>query len=130
MVTPMRLRLVPSLALIALLAAAPAVAQPPPPNRAEPWRGPLDPPGTQPSTNRARVSSGEGAAQPTAAEQRQARTLAAAVFATPAAAHQAADNTAPEATPDWAAAQPRAEWTDKTTGIVPGGRGMKITAPF
>jgi hypothetical protein len=126
----MRLRLVPGLALIALLAAAPSLAQPAPLNRAEPWRGPQDAPGAQPSANRARVTSGESAAQPSAAEQREARTLAAAVFATRAAGQRAAENVAPEPAPDWAAAQPRAEWTDKATGIVPGGRGMKIIEPF
>jgi len=126
----MRLRLVSCLALVALLGAGPGRAQQPTgPSRAEPWRGPSDQPGTQPSDNRARITSGEAATQPSAAELREARALAAAIFAKPAAAQRAADNTGPPPPPDWAAVQPRAEWTDKAE-VAPGGRGMKLTAPF
>lgn len=109
--------------------AAPALAQTSP-NRAEPWRGPSDQPGTRAVDNRARVTSDETATQPTAAEQHEARALAAAVFAKPAAGQRAADNVAPVAAPDLAEAQPKTEWVDKTTGIVPGGRGLKVTKPF
>jgi hypothetical protein len=116
-------------ALMVLSLAGPALGQPAPTNRAETWRGPAETPGSSPSANRAKVTSDETATQPTAAEQRKARALAAAIFAKPAAAQRAAENAAPEPEPEWAAQQPRAEWTDKS-GVAPGGRGVKATTPF
>jgi hypothetical protein len=115
----------------ALVWAAPALAQPPDPvpraERAEPWRVPAGQPYTTPAGNKARVTSDVTATEPSPAEQKEARALAAAVFAKPAAAQRAVDKVAPDAAPDWAAVQPREEWTDK---VAPGGRGVKVTAPF
>jgi hypothetical protein len=127
----MRMRSIACLTLAALACglAAPAGAQSTAPNRAEPWRGPSDAPGMKAAENRARVTSDASATAPTPAEQREARNLAAAIFAKPGAAQAAAEKAAPDATPDYAEVQPRPEWTTPT-GVVPGGRGVKVTAPF
>ena len=118
------------LALFALVAAAsPALAQLQTQNRAEPWRAPTDQPGSRPLDNRARVTSDASATEPSPAEQRQARLLAAALFAKPGAAQRAADKAAPAVPPDYAEVQPKPEWTD-TAGVAPGGRGVKVTRPF
>jgi hypothetical protein len=117
------------LAIFAMGASTPAWSQAAPNYRAEPWRGPADLPGTKAGDNRARVTSDEAATQPTPAEQNEARALAAAVFAKPAAAKLAADNVAPAAAPDWSTVTPRAEWTSPP-GFAPGGKGVKITSPF
>jgi hypothetical protein len=114
----------------ALVAAAPAWAQAPAQNRAEPWRGPYDPEATQASANRARTTSGPAAVQPTAAEQKAARALAAAIFAKPAAGQRAAENAAPDVAPDGATVAPRPEWTEPPPGVAPGGRGVRISKPF
>jgi hypothetical protein len=127
----MRMRLIACVALAALIGglAAPAAAQSTAPNRAEPWRGPSDPPGTRAADNRARVTSDASATAPTPAEQREARNLAAAIFAKPGAGQAAAEKAAPEATTDLAEVQARPEWTNPP-GLAPGGRGVKVTAPF
>ena len=109
-----------------VLSASAAEAQPAT-NRAEPWRGPADLTTTRAADNKARVTSGETATAPSAAEQREARALAAAIFAKPAAGQRAADKASPDVAPDWAAVHPREEWTDK---VAPGGRGVKVTRPF
>jgi hypothetical protein len=115
--------------LAAFLLSASAAAAQPATNRAEPWRTPADQPGTRAAENRARVTSDTSATGPSPAEQKEARALAAAVFAKPAAAQRAVDKVAPEAAPEWAAVQPKAEWSDKGE-LVPGGRGVKVTTPF
>jgi len=120
-------------ASLAVFGAAPAFAQPPPApppeEHAEPWRGPTDQPGMKAAENRARVTSDVAAAGPSASEQKEARALAAAVFAKPAAGQRAADKVGPDATPEWAVPPPRSEATEKAE-IAPGGRGVKLTKPF
>jgi hypothetical protein len=118
-----------SLVVFALAAAAPALAQAPAQNRAEPWRGPSDQPGTRAADNRARVTSDAAATQPTAAEQREARALASAIFAKPGAAQRAAEKAAPETPPDYADLPAKPEWAGAGE-LKPGGRGVKVTQPF
>lgn len=109
-----------SAALAALLFAGSAAAQ-----VVEPWRSPT----SETAPNRAHVTSSEGAAQPSAAEQREARALAVAVFGKRAAAQKAADKVAAANTPAIPPAEPKPEWLAKD-GLQAGGKGMKVTTPF
>ncbi|MFL5295134.1 MAG: hypothetical protein ACJ798_02015 [Phenylobacterium sp.] len=123
------------LALLALAGGlgAPALAQPAAPaaSPAEPWRAPVDQPGTQAADNKARISSGAAAVAPSPAEQREAKALAGAIFATPAAAQKAADKAAPEQPlSDLAEVQPRPEWARHKPGVDLGGRGVRVQTPF
>src|SRR3982751_1802565 len=81
-------------------------------SRAEPWRAPVDQPGTHAAENRAHTTSRPAASAPPPPEQREARALAGAVFAKPAAAHRAAEKAAPPQDPELAAVQPKPEWSD------------------
>lgn len=107
-------------AATALAAAAPAAAQP-----IEPWRTVT----YEAAPNRAHVTSSEDATKPSASEQRQARTLAVAVFAKPAAAQRAAEKVDAANAPAIAPAEPKPEWLAKD-GLQFGGKGMKVTTPF
>jgi hypothetical protein len=79
--------------------------------------------------NRAKVTSGPDAVKPSPSEQREARALAVAVFAKPAAAQRAAQKVAEANAPVIAPAEPKPEWVAKD-GVQVGGKGMKITTPF
>jgi hypothetical protein len=116
--------------LVVTAAASGAWAQTTAESRAEPWRAPVDQTGSQVSDNKDRTTSGEGATQPSAAEQRAARNLASAVFAKAGAAQRAAEKAAPEQTPDLGAVQPKPEWTGDKSGVGVGGKGVEIKQPF
>jgi hypothetical protein len=107
-------------ALAAVMAAAPAAAQ-----VFEAHRTPTD----EGAPNRTKVTSGPDAAKPSHSEQREARALAVAVFAKPAAAQRAAEKVAEASAPAIAPAEPKPEWVAKD-GVQLGGKGMKVTAPF
>ncbi|MGZ6013162.1 MAG: hypothetical protein ACXWK0_15070 [Caulobacteraceae bacterium] len=113
---------------VALMAiAGPALAQltdPRADERAEPWRGPEPPPG-KPRT----ATSSTSATQPTEAEQRQARKLAQALFAAPAAGQRAADKAAPPSAAKVPPASPKAEWLAEDK-VGPGGEGVQVKTPF
>ncbi len=113
-----RLSIFAGLSGLAFVVGWPAAAQ-----VVEPWRSPAPP-----SAGRAQVTSGVDATAPTAGEQRQARALATAIFAKPAAAARAADKAAPP-TPGLAAVQPKPEWSQKD-GPQVGGDGLTVSRPF
>jgi hypothetical protein len=100
--------------------AAPAAAQVFEPPRAVP---------DETAANRAHVTSGPDATKPAPSEQRDARALAVAVFAKPAAAHRAAEKVEEANAPVIAPAEPKPEWVAKD-GVQVGGKGMKVTTPF
>ena len=106
--------------LVAVFIAGSALAQ----ANVEPWRARVQ----DAPAGRAHVTSSAAATAPTAKEQREARVLATAVFAKPAAAQRAADKVAPPA-PDLAQVQPKAEWTQHD-GPQVGGDGLKVSTPF
>lgn len=108
-----------------LLTAATARAQGPPRDSddVEPWRAPA----SEPATTRA--TSSLEATQATESDQRQARTLATAIFARPAAAQRAGDKVDAAHKPPVPPAQPRAEWLSDE-GLHFGGRGLELTTPF
>ncbi len=114
---PGRLGLAAAAASVALGYAATAAAQITP--------SPLndDPPPTPP-----KVTSTE-AAQATAAEQRDARKLATAVFAKPAAAARAADKADAANQPDFNRIEPKPEWSAQS-GPQISGKGVEIKTPF
>jgi hypothetical protein len=101
--------------------AAPAAAQ----QAVEPWRTPID----ETAPNRAHVTSSEAATAPSASEKRDAKALAVAVFAKPAAAQRAADKVETANTQVIAPSDPKPEWVAKD-GVGFGGKGMKVTTPF
>ena len=113
---------------VVVMAAAvgPALAQVTDPRtdeRVEPWRGPEPPPGKPRN-----ATSSTSATEPTAAEQREARKLATAIFAAPSAGQRAADKAAPPAAAKVPPAQPKAEWlADEKLG--PGGEGVQVKTP-
>src|SRR5258708_39033807 len=108
----------------AALAAALAVATPAAAQVFEPKRTPTD----EGAPNRAHVTSDLDATKPSPSEQREARALAVAVFAKPAAAQRAADKVAEANGPPIPPAEPKPEWVAKD-GLQVGGKGMKITTP-
>ena len=112
--------------LLILAQAGPAPAQVDPQTavRAEPWH---DPNGTtaKPKT----ATSSPSATEPNAAEQRETRKLAGAIFAKPGAAARAADKAAPPNTADIPPAQPKPEWL-ASDGLRPGGEGVQVKTPF
>lgn len=124
---PFRMPALMAIALVAVAAASPALAQLTDPRvdeRVEPWRGPAAPPGKPRN-----ATSSVSATEPTAAEQRQARKLATAIFAAPAAGQRAADKAAPPAAAKVTPASPKAEWlADDKLG--PGGEGLQVKTPF
>ena len=91
----------------------------------EPWRTPTD----EPVASRAHVTSSEAATAPSPAEQRQAKALAVAVFAKPAAARKAAEKVAEANAPAIPPAEPKPEWVAKD-GVGFGGKGMQVKTPF
>ncbi|HEY0435448.1 MAG TPA: hypothetical protein VGC92_02335 [Phenylobacterium sp.] len=117
----MRSVLVPALIATGLLAAA----SPAPAQVTEPWRTPTD----EPVANRARVTSSPDAAKASPAEQRQAKALAVAVFAKPAAAKKAADKVAADNAPAIPPAEPNPDWVAKD-GVGFGGKGVQVKTPF
>jgi hypothetical protein len=95
---------------------------------------PTQPPGFRTPTdeaapNRKPVTSGDSTAKPASpAEQREAKALAVAVFAKPAAAKKAAEKVEDANAPAIAPAEPKPEWVDK--GLQVGGKGLQVTKPF
>lgn len=61
-------------------------------------------------------------------ERRETRTLAAAVFAKPAAATRAADKASAAVQPDLSAVQPKENWANSGPHIHK--KGVQVTAPF
>jgi hypothetical protein len=95
----------------------------------EPGHGPAEVPPLAPAPKPHATSSIEATAA-TPAEQRETRTLAAAVFARPAAAAKAAEKATEATQPDLAAqVQPKDDWTPTKPPLV-GGRGLELKAPF
>jgi hypothetical protein len=76
-----------------------------------------------------KATSTEAAQTATAAEQRDARKLAAAVFAESAAAARAADKVDAANQPDFNRVDPKPEWS-APTGPQIGGKGLQIKTPF
>ena len=91
---------------------------------ADTWRSP----DAAPVAPRKPVTSSLEATDPTPAEQREARALAAALFARPAAAAQAADNAVPISQADATPVEPKPEWANK--GLHFGGKGLLFKSPF
>ena len=95
---------------------------------------PTQPPGFRTPTdeaapNRKPVTSGDATARPVSpAEQREAKALAVAVFAKPAAAKKAVEKVEDANAPAIAPAEPKPEWVDK--GLQVGGKGLQVTKPF
>jgi hypothetical protein len=108
--------------------AAPAAAQVPQsamPTQPPGFRTPID----EAAPNRKPVTSGEPTARPASpAEQREAKALAVAVFAKPAAAKKAVEKVEDANAPPIAPAEPKPEWVDK--GLQVGGKGLQVTKPF
>jgi hypothetical protein len=117
--------LVPAALLAAILAAhaLPAFAQVGA-STANTWKSP----NAAPVPPRAQVTSSLDATDPTPAEQRQARALAAALFARPAAAAAAADKAVPVTQADATPVEPKPEWANK--GLHFGGKGLLFNSPF
>lgn len=117
-----RLRTTARFAVAALLglSALPALAEP-----ADPFRAPVE--GAPPKPRNA--TSSLGATAPSAAELREARTLAGAVFARPAAAKVAADKATAAVQADGPPLQPKPDWIP-TEGVQLGGKGLEIKTPF
>ena len=76
-----------------------------------------------------KVTSTEAAQTPTTAEQRDARKLASAVFAKPAAVQRAAEKADAANQPDLNKVEPKPEWTAPTGPLI-GGKGLEIKTPF
>jgi hypothetical protein len=116
-----------ALAVAVMAAAGPVLAQPSPDARLERQVGPWTPapPAEKPRT----ATSSAEATEPTASEQREARKLATAIFAAPAAGQRAADKAAPPSTANVPPAQPKPEWLAED-GVRPGGEGLQVKAPF
>lgn len=92
----------------------------------EPWRTPshdAPPPHATSSLDATKTTAA------TLTQQRETRTLATAVFATPAAAQRAADKAAAAYEPPIAPAAPKAEWLNEDS-VHFGGRFLELTAPF
>ena len=123
--TPPTRLLVRAAAFAALaLSAVPAAAQ----QDAEPWRapGPAVP-------DKPRATSDLSAATQTAttpAQQRDARVLATAVFAAPAAKAKAAQKLDDANHPELSAIPTKPEWTEPPSGVGLGGKGVQIKTPF
>ena len=116
-----------AVAAAVMAAAAPALAQlgdPRADERVEPWRNPEPPPGKPRN-----ATSSTSATEPTAAEQREARKLATAIFAAPAAGQRAADKVAPPSAAKVPPASPKAEWLAEEK-VGPGGEGVQVKTPF
>ena len=115
-------------AVAVMAAAGPALAQQPSeqrdPDHVETWRSPEPPPG-KPRT----ATSSLSATAPTDAEQREARKLATAIFAAPAAGQRAADKAAPPSAANVPAAPPKPEWLAEDK-VGPGGEGLQVKTPF
>jgi hypothetical protein len=118
-------KLVPAALMAAILAAQalPATAQVRP-SIADTWRSP----NAAPVAPRPQVTSSLEATDPTPAEQREARALAAALFARPAAAAAAADKAVPITQADATPVEAKPEWENK--GLQFGGRGLQLKSPF
>jgi hypothetical protein len=112
------------LAAHALPAFAQASASQTGASQANTWRSP----DAAPVPPRKPVTSSLGATAPTPAEQRQARTLAAALFARPAAAAAAVDKAVPITQADATPVEPKPEWENK--GLRFGGKGLLFKSPF
>jgi hypothetical protein len=126
--TQLTSRLVSRLALAAVLglaASSQAFAQATPSDDPEPWRNPSQ--GAPPAKPHA--TSSLEATKPTAADQRQSRALAAAVFSRPAAAHRAADKASAANTPPIPPTDPKPEWLGEQ-GVHFGGEGVQVSKPF
>lgn len=124
--TPARLRrAIIAAAAIVVGAAAVARAQelPRDADDVEPWR-----PAAHDSLPRHATSSID-ATKATAADQRETRTLATAIFAKPGAAQRAADKAAAALKPPIPPAEPKAEWLAEDS-VRFGGKGLELTAPF
>jgi hypothetical protein len=80
-------------------------------------------------SSRQRVTSSLDATAPSPAEQREARALAAALFARPAAAARAADKAAPVTQADAVTVEPKSDWESKD-GLQFGGKGLQFKSPF
>lgn len=106
------------LAAMLTAGALPALAQ------VETWRSPSA--AVPPRQN---VTSSLEATAPSATEQREARALAAALFAKPGAAARAADKAVPVTQFDAAAVQPKPEWAARD-GLQFGGKGLLFKSPF
>ncbi|THD70460.1 hypothetical protein [Phenylobacterium sp.] len=92
----------------------------------EPWHAPAH---AQPAPH---ATSSLDATKTTAAtltQQRETRTLATAVFATPAAGQRAADKAAEAYEPPIEPAAPKAEWLTED-GVHFRGKGLELTTPF
>jgi hypothetical protein len=76
-----------------------------------------------------KVTSTEAAQTATAAEQRDARKLATAVFAKPAAAARAAEKVDAANQPDLSKIEPKPEWS-VPAGPQISGKGLQIKTPF
>jgi hypothetical protein len=94
------------------------------PSQANTWRSP----DSAPVAPRKPVTSSLEATAPTPAEQREARTLAAALFARPAAAAAAADKAVPITEAEAAPLERKPEWDNK--GLQFGGKGLLFKSPF
>jgi hypothetical protein len=117
--------LVALVAAVAMTAGGPAAAQSAQPAQPPAHRTPID----EAPPNRSPVTSGERVAKPaSAADQREAKALATAVFGKPAAAHKAAKKAEVDTPLPVAPIEPKPEWADK--GLRPGGKGVKATKPF
>jgi hypothetical protein len=116
-----------ALAAVVMAAAAPALAQSDSlhaDQQVEPWHTPEGPP---PKPRNA--TSDASATEPTAAEQREVRKMASAIFAKPGAAARAADKAAPPNNADIPPAEPKPEWLAKDP-VGPGGAGVQVKSPF
>jgi len=109
-----------ALAAMLALSALPALAQ-----ASDPFAKPVEGPPPKPRN----ATSSLGATAPSPAELHDARTLATAVFARPAAAKAAADKVTAAAEADLPPLQPKADWTS-SEGVQLGGKGLQIKTPF
>lgn len=120
-VTSRRFRTTARFALAAMLglSALPAFAQ-----NTDPFSRPVEGAPPKPRT----ATSSLGATAPSPTELHDARTLATAVFARPAAAKAAADKVTAAAQANVPPPQPKSDWTPE--GVQLGGKGLEIKAPF
>jgi hypothetical protein len=116
-----------ALAGAVIAVAVPALAQPGPDARLERQVGPWTP--APPADKPRNATSSAEATEPTAAEQREARKLATAIFAAPSAGQRAADKAAPPSAANVPPAQPKPEWL-ADDGVHHGGEGLQVKAPF
>ena len=100
--------------------ALPALAQ-----STDPFAKPVEGPPPKPRN----ATSSLGATAPSPAELHDARTLATAIFARPAAAKAAADKVTAAAEADLPPPEPKADWAPPE-GIQLGGKGLQIKTPF